>query len=114
MAALSGNLATMCPGVPYALAAKFAYPERPVIACVGDGAMQMVGNNALIDIAKYWERWEDPRLTVLVLHNDDLNQVTWEQRGGDLARVPRRQHQARRNPETKGARKSPRKGLRLR
>ncbi len=80
MAALSGNLATMCPGVPYALAAKFAYPERPVIACVGDGAMQMVGNAALIDVAKYWERWEDPRLIVLVLNNQDLNQVTWEQR----------------------------------
>jgi pyruvate dehydrogenase (quinone) len=79
-AALSGNLATMCPGVPYALAAKFAYPDRPVIACVGDGAMQMIGNAALIDVAKYWERWDDPRLIVLVLHNDDLNQVTWEQR----------------------------------
>jgi pyruvate dehydrogenase (quinone) len=79
-AALSGNLATMCPGVPYALAAKFAYPDRPVIACVGDGAMQMVGNAALIDVAKYWERWEDPRLIVLVLNNQDLNQVTWEQR----------------------------------
>jgi pyruvate dehydrogenase (quinone) len=79
-AALSGNLATMCPGVPYALAAKFAYPDRPIIACVGDGAMQMIGNAALIDVAKYWERWEDPRLIVLVLHNDDLNQVTWEQR----------------------------------
>jgi pyruvate dehydrogenase (quinone) len=79
-AALSGNLATMCPSVPYALAAKFAYPDRPVIACVGDGAMQMLGNAALIDVAKYWKRWEDPRLIVLVLHNDDLNQVTWEQR----------------------------------
>jgi pyruvate dehydrogenase (quinone) len=79
-AALSGNLATMCPGVPYALAAKFAYPERPVIACVGDGAMQMSGINALIDVAKYWHRWSDPRLIVLVLNNQDLNQVTWEQR----------------------------------
>ncbi len=79
-AALSGNLATMCPGVPYVLAAKFACPDRPVIACVGDGAMQMIGNNALIDIAKYWERWDDPRLIVLVLNNQDLNQVTWEQR----------------------------------
>jgi pyruvate dehydrogenase (quinone) len=79
-AALSGNLATMCPGVPYALAAKFAYPDRPVIACVGDGAMQMIGNAPLIDVAKYWDRWEDPRLIVLVLNNQDLNQVTWEQR----------------------------------
>jgi pyruvate dehydrogenase (quinone) len=79
-AALSGTLATMCPGVPYALAAKFAYPDRPVIASVGDGAMQMLGINALIDVAKYWHRWSDPRLIVLVLNNQDLNQVTWEQR----------------------------------
>jgi pyruvate dehydrogenase (quinone) len=80
MASLSGGLATMCPGVPYATAAKFCYPERVVIAAVGDGAMQMLGNAALITISKYWRRWSDPRLIVLVLHNDDLNQVTWEQR----------------------------------
>jgi len=80
MAALSGTLATMCPGVPYALAAKFAYPDRPVIASIGDGAMQMLGINAMIDIAKYWHRWSDPRLIILVLNNQDLNQVTWEQR----------------------------------
>jgi pyruvate dehydrogenase (quinone) len=80
MAALSGTLATMCPGLPYALAAKFAYPDRPVIASMGDGAMQMLGINALIDVAKYWERWSDPRLIVLILNNQDLNQVTWEQR----------------------------------
>jgi pyruvate dehydrogenase (quinone) len=79
-AALSGTLATMCPGVPYALAAKFAYPDRPVIACVGDGAMQMIGINALLDIARYHDEWSDQRLVVCVLHNDDLNQVTWEQR----------------------------------
>jgi pyruvate dehydrogenase (quinone) len=79
-AALSGTLATMCPAVPYALAAKFAHPERPVIACLGDGAMQMLGINALIDIAQYHDRWSDPRLIVLVLNNQDLNQVTWEQR----------------------------------
>jgi pyruvate dehydrogenase (quinone) len=77
---LSGGLATMGPGVPYAIAAKFAYPERPVIALVGDGAMQMNGMNGLITIAKYWERWSDPRLIVLVLNNQDLNQVTWEMR----------------------------------
>jgi pyruvate dehydrogenase (quinone) len=80
MASLSGTLATMCPGVPYAIAAKFAYPDRPVIACVGDGAMQMLGNNGLITIAKYWREWADPRLIVLVLNNGDLNQVTWEMR----------------------------------
>ncbi len=80
MASLSGNLATMGPGVPYAIAAKFAYPDRVPIALVGDGAMQMNGLAELITISKYWERWSDPRLVVLVLHNNDLNQVTWEQR----------------------------------
>jgi pyruvate dehydrogenase (quinone) len=79
-AALSGTLATMCPGVPYALAAKLAYPDRPVIASVGDGAMQMLGINGLIDIADRWEDWENKQLVVLVLNNRDLNQVTWEQR----------------------------------
>src|SRR3954465_7273281 len=78
-AALSGTLATMCPAVPYALAAKLAFPDRPVIACLGDGAMQMLGINALIDLAKYADRWS-PLLVVLVLNNGDLNQVTWEQR----------------------------------
>ena len=80
MASLSGTLATMGPGVPYAIAAKFAHPDRVAIAMVGDGAMQMNGLAELITVAKYWQRWTDPRLVVLVLHNDDLNQVTWEQR----------------------------------
>ena len=80
MASLSGNLATMGPGVPYAVAAKFCFPERPVIAMVGDGAMQMNGINALITVAKYWHEWRNPQLIVLVLHNNDLNQVTWELR----------------------------------
>jgi len=80
LASLSGSLATMGPGVPYAIAAKFAHPDRPVIALVGDGAMQMNGNAELLTIAKYWEQWSDPRLIVLVLNNRDLNQVTWEMR----------------------------------
>jgi pyruvate dehydrogenase (quinone) len=80
MSALSGTLATMCPAIPYALSAKFAYPDRPVIATIGDGAFQMLGVNALIDIARYSERWSNKQCIVLVLHNDDLNQVTWEQR----------------------------------
>jgi pyruvate dehydrogenase (quinone) len=80
MASLSGTLATMGPGVPYAIAAKFCHPDRPVIAMVGDGAMQMNGVNGLITIAKYWQEWSDPRLIVLVLNNRDLNMVTWEQR----------------------------------
>jgi pyruvate dehydrogenase (quinone) len=80
MASLSGNLATMCPGVPYAVAAKFAYPDRVSVAMVGDGAMQMLGNNGLLTIAHYWKEWSDPRLVILVLNNGDLNQVTWEMR----------------------------------
>jgi pyruvate dehydrogenase (quinone) len=80
MATLSGNLATMGPGVPYAIAAKFAWPNRVAIALVGDGAMLMNGINELVTIAKYWKDWSDPRLIILVLANHDLNQVTWEQR----------------------------------
>jgi pyruvate dehydrogenase (quinone) len=77
---LSGNLATMGPGVPYAIGAKWAHPDRPAIALVGDGAMQMNGLAEQITIAKYYAQWSDPRLVVAVLHNDDLNQVTWEMR----------------------------------
>ncbi len=79
-AMLSGNLATMVPGVPYAIAAKFAYPDRVSIAMVGDGAMQMGGMAEMLTAAKYYKTWADPRLVVLVLTNEDLNQVTWEQR----------------------------------
>jgi pyruvate dehydrogenase (quinone) len=78
-AALSGTLATMGPAVPYALAAKLAYPDRPVIAALGDGAMQMIGINALVDLAKYRDRFRGP-CAICVLNNRDLNQVTWEQR----------------------------------
>ncbi|HEX7035364.1 MAG TPA: thiamine pyrophosphate-requiring protein [Pseudomonadales bacterium] len=80
MASLSGGLATMGCAVPYAIAAKFAHPDRPVIAFAGDGAMQMNGLTELITVAKYWQRWRNPQLVVLVLNNRDLNQVTWEQR----------------------------------
>jgi pyruvate dehydrogenase (quinone) len=77
---LSGNLATMGPGVPYGIGAKFGHPDRPVIVFEGDGAMQMNGLAELITIKHYWREWSDPRLIVAVLHNDDLNQVTWEMR----------------------------------
>lgn len=80
MGSLSGTLATMGAGVPYAIGAKFAWPERCVVAMVGDGAMQMNGLAELITVAKYWREWADPRFVVLVLNNRDLNQVTWEQR----------------------------------
>ncbi len=80
LASVSGTLATMGCGVPYALAAKLAFPDRVGIALVGDGAMQMNGINELITVAKYYRTWSDPRLVVLVLNNQDLNEVTWEQR----------------------------------
>jgi pyruvate dehydrogenase (quinone) len=77
---LSGNLATMGPAVPYAIGAKFAHPDRPAIAFEGDGAMQMNGLAELLTVARYYREWSDPRLVVAVLHNNDLNQVTWELR----------------------------------
>jgi pyruvate dehydrogenase (quinone) len=87
---LSGTLATMCPGLPYAVGAKFAHPDRPAIALVGDGAMQMNGINELITAAKFYRDWSDPRLIVGVLNNGDLNQVTWELRamGGSPQFLP--------------------------
>ncbi len=80
MCSLSGSLASMGAAVPYAIAAKFAHPGRPVIALVGDGAMQMSNMAELITVSKYWQRWSDPRWIVCVFNNQDLNQVTWEQR----------------------------------
>ncbi|MGP4004493.1 thiamine pyrophosphate-requiring protein [Streptomyces sp. 8N706] len=77
---LSGTLATMGCGVPYAIGAKFAHPDRPAVALVGDGAMQMNGMAELVTAAKYRSAWEDPRLVVGVWSNQDLNQVTWEMR----------------------------------
>jgi pyruvate dehydrogenase (quinone) len=80
MGSVSGTLATMGCAIPYGLAAKNAHPERPVIAIVGDGAMQMSGLTELVTVAKEWRSWEDPRFAILVLNNRDLNYVTWEQR----------------------------------
>jgi pyruvate dehydrogenase (quinone) len=79
-AAHSGSLASMGSAMPYAIAAKFAYPERPVIAMIGDGAMQMSGLNELITLARYWHEWANPQFIVHVLNNRDLNMVSWEQR----------------------------------
>jgi pyruvate dehydrogenase (quinone) len=90
MSSLSGGLATMGCAIPYALAAKLAHPDRPVFALVGDGAMQMIGLSALIDVAKEWRKardagraWPDQRFVIVVLNNRDLNYVTWEQRAMD-------------------------------
>jgi len=80
MCSLSGGLASMGAAVPYAIAAKIAHPDRPVIALVGDGAMQMNNMAELITVAKYWKEWSNPKWVVCVFNNQDLNQVTWEQR----------------------------------
>ena len=80
MGSLSGGLASLGAATPYAVAAKFAYPERPVIGFIGDGAMQMNGLNEMITVGKYWKEWADPRFIIMVLNNQDLNQVTWEER----------------------------------
>src|SRR5699024_4272631 len=77
---VSGTLATMGCALPYALAAKLAYPDRPSFAFLGDGAMQMNGLNQLITVAELWQYWDDPRLIIFVIHNNDLAYVTWEQR----------------------------------
>ncbi len=80
MGSLSGSLASLGAATPYAMAAKMAFPERVVIAFIGDGAMQMNGLNVMITISKYWREWSNPKLIVMVLNNQDLNQVTWEER----------------------------------
>ena len=80
LGSLSGGLATMGCAIPYAIAAKFAHPHRPVIALVGDGAMQMNGISAMVTVAQHWSRWADPRLVVMVLNNSDVNMANWEQR----------------------------------
>ena len=90
---LSGTLLSMGGGMPYAIAAKNAHPDRPVVALIGDGAMQMNGVNELITVQRYWRQWPDPRLVVLVLSNDDLSYVSWETRGM-LGEAPDPQSQA--------------------
>ena len=132
MCSLSGGLASMGAAVPYAIAAKFAHPDRPVIALVGDGAMQMNNMAELITVAKYWQEWSSPKWVVCVFNNQDLNQVTWEQRvqEGDpkfeasqtaprravsqIRRADRAQGHLRRRPRSgsarPGTRRSPRTG----
>ncbi|HEY5222391.1 MAG TPA: thiamine pyrophosphate-requiring protein [Microbacteriaceae bacterium] len=83
MGDLSGRLASMLAAMPYATAAKFAYSDRSVICTIGDGAFQMLGMNELITIKKYMKEWDNPQLIIMVLHNDDLTQVSWEMRTED-------------------------------
>lgn len=80
---MSGRLATMLAAMPYAVTAKFAFPDRPAVCTIGDGAFQMLGMNELITVKKYMDRWEDKQLVVVVMHNDDLGQVSWEMRTED-------------------------------
>lgn len=80
MGNLSGRLATMLAAMPYAIAAKFAFSDRPVVCTIGDGAFQMLGMNGLLTVKRHWQQWDDPRFVVLILHNGDLNQVSWEMR----------------------------------
>ena len=80
MGSLSGSLASLGAATPYAVAAKMAFPDRVVIGFIGDGAMQMNGLNEMITVSKYWRQWSDPRFIMMVLNNQDLNQVTWEER----------------------------------
>ena len=87
MGSLSGGLASMGAAVPYAIAAKFAHPDRPVVALVGDGAMQMNNMAELITVAKYWSQWQNHQWICCVFNNQDLNQVTWEQRDGGRSEI---------------------------
>lgn len=80
LGSLSGLLASMIAAMPYATAAKFAHQDRPVVCTIGDGAFQMLGMNELLTVKRHWRQWKDPRFVVLVLHNDDLTQVSWEMR----------------------------------
>ena len=80
MGNLSGRLATMLAAMPYAMAGKFAHPDRPVVCTIGDGAFQMLGMNGMITVKKHWKEWANPTFIVLIMHNDDLSQVSWEMR----------------------------------
>ncbi|MBA8990963.1 pyruvate dehydrogenase (quinone) [Curtobacterium pusillum] len=80
---LSGRLATMLAAMPYAVAAKFAFPDRPAVCTIGDGAFQMLGMNELITVKKYLASWPNQQLVIVVMHNDDLGQVSWEMRTED-------------------------------
>jgi pyruvate dehydrogenase (quinone) len=70
---LSGNLATMAPGLPYAIAAQWAHPGRQCIALIGDGGFAML--MAELDTAV---RYELP-IKVIVVNNSSLGQILWEQ-----------------------------------
>jgi pyruvate dehydrogenase (quinone) len=70
---LSGNLATMAPGLPYSLAVQLAYPGRQCIAFVGDGGFAMLMAELLTAV-----RYELP-VKVVICNNGELGQILWEQ-----------------------------------
>jgi pyruvate dehydrogenase (quinone) len=70
---LSGNLATMAPGLPYANAVQRAFPGRQVIAYVGDGGFAMLMAEFLTAAQHGWP------ITVVINNNSSLGQILWEQ-----------------------------------
>ncbi|MFJ8578183.1 thiamine pyrophosphate-binding protein [Micromonospora sp. NPDC093277] len=89
-ARLCGTLGSMGCALPYAVAAKLARPDEPVLALLGDGAMQFNGLAELITVAYHWRRWPDPRLVVLVLNNRDHSGARGDGRGPSGALGDRR------------------------
>ncbi|HTV14728.1 MAG TPA: thiamine pyrophosphate-dependent enzyme [Acidobacteriaceae bacterium] len=73
MHSCSGNLATMACGLPYAIGAAVAYPDRPVFCIIGDGGLSMLMGE-LITLAAY-----KLNIKVLVIQNNTLGQIKWEQ-----------------------------------
>ncbi len=73
MHSLSGNLATMAPGLSYAIAAQIAYPDRPVVAFIGDGGLSMLMAE-LATCAKH-----KLPIKIVVIKNNTLGQIKWEQ-----------------------------------
>lgn len=69
----SGNLATMACGLPYAIAAAVAFPERPVYCIIGDGGLSMLMGE-LITVAAY-----KLNIKIIVIKNNTLGQIKWEQ-----------------------------------
>src|SRR3954447_8644712 len=73
MHTLSGNLASMAPGLPYAMAAQLAYPERQCIAFVGDGGFSMLMADFVTAV-----KYKLP-IKVVIIKNNTLGQIKWEQ-----------------------------------
>ncbi|MFK3985165.1 thiamine pyrophosphate-dependent enzyme [Micromonospora sp. NPDC050397] len=88
---LSGTFGAMGTALPYAIAAKLARPDQPVIALAGDGAMQMNGLSELVTVANRWHDWPDPRFVLLVLNNRDQAGLSLSQRESGQVSLPEAQ-----------------------